>query len=278
MAQLREELKQQAHAHKCKISTETAAKRAAEEELLRTRQELSQLQGMMGSGLGSGYGTLAGLQAPQSPGALSQAPSQQTTDMWRASAGPPALAASGFRWILVREGSEAAALLAEGADGGDGASSVPGTPCSAASAGGANKHLGRGRTTSSVLEARFFDTQELLQSDAASVADGAAAVGAGSTGVLSPTSSNTQQLHQAQLRAAQQRLGGGSVGEAQVQRLKAALKQKIGECAALEARVKELEETRDQLAGELLKATQDAHKVRHPCTWECDFPTQGKGT
>jgi hypothetical protein len=55
--------------------------------------------------------------------------------------------------------------------------------------------------------------------------------------------------------------GGGTVAEAAVQRLRAALRQKAGECAALEGRLKELEATRDQLASELVKATHSAEEV-----------------
>lgn len=257
-AQLRDDLKQQEAAYKRKLSNESAARRAAEEELARTRQELLQLQGMVGPDVG-------GLGSMQNPG-VSQPPDQQQSDMWRAAAaGPPALAAPGFKWILVREGADGPAAAAA-ANGDDAASSLPGTPHSATSAGAAgSKLLGQGSSASSAIAAAgFFDTSELLHSnsDAASISGAAAALGAASVGTpLSPTGSGALRLHQMQLRAVQQRLGGGNVREAQLQRLRAALRQKVGECAALEARVRELEETRDQLAGELVRATQDAKQV-----------------
>ncbi|KAF6253633.1 TATA element modulatory factor 1 TATA binding protein [Scenedesmus sp. NREL 46B-D3] len=63
------------------------------------------------------------------------------------------------------------------------------------------------------------------------------------------------------MRQVAARLGSGSVGEATLQRLRAALRQKAGECAALEGRLHELEATRDQLAGELVAATHAAEKA-----------------
>jgi hypothetical protein len=46
-----------------------------------------------------------------------------------------------------------------------------------------------------------------------------------------------------------------------MERFRSALKQKVGEVAGLEARVRELEATRDALAQELLVATQAAEQV-----------------
>jgi hypothetical protein len=56
--------------------------------------------------------------------------------------------------------------------------------------------------------------------------------------------------------------GGGHVSEALLERLRAALRAKMGEAVALEGRLRELEATRDSLANELLAATQAAEQVR----------------
>lgn len=258
-AQLREDLKQLEVTLKRKLSNETAAHRAAEEELTRVRQELSQLQGMLGPGVGGFMGGIGGGLG------LSQAPSLQANEMWRnAAGGPPAMAAPGLKWVLVKEGEEPAAAGLGGGmmQGDDGLGSLPGTPHSVRSAAaGSSRALGilpAGSTASSIAG---FDTLELLQpgmSDAASTG-----------GPVSPSiaSSSAQQLHAVQLRQVQQRLGGGTVGEAQLHRMRAALRQKSGECASLQGRLRELEETRDALASELVKATHAAEKVCGAACW-----------
>jgi hypothetical protein len=285
-SQLREDLQQQELALKRKLGNEAAARRAAEEELRTVRQELSQLQGMLGPGMfgtassaAAGLGGL-GLQQQQ------QAPGQQLGDSWRAAAaaGPPALAAPGFKWMLVREGEDPTAAAAEDELG----SSLPGTPHSVLSGGvgfgGGSRNMQRAGSTASsgAVGAGGFDTSELLQQHtghsfssnqqqnqqhgvvSGAMSDAASAYG-GAGGIIpvSPTSSaSVQQLQQQQMRQVAARLGSGSVGEATLQRLRAALRQKTGECAALEGRLRELEATRDQLAGELVATTHTAEKVR----------------
>jgi len=54
---------------------------------------------------------------------------------------------------------------------------------------------------------------------------------------------------------------GGGANAAVLERLRAALRAKSGELLALEARVEELERTRDSLAEELLRVTQTAEQV-----------------
>jgi hypothetical protein len=281
-------LQQQELALKRKLGNEAAARRAAEEELRTVRQELSQLQGMLGPGMfgtsaAAGLGGL-GLQQQQQ-----QAPGQQLGDSWRAAAGgPPALAAPGFKWMLVREGEDPTTTAAAAAAEDELGSSLPGTPHSVLSGGlgfgtgSRNLHRAGSTASSGAVGAGSFDTSELLlqqhtghsfsstqqqqQHGAVSGAtsDVASAYGGGGGHIpVSPTSSaSVQQLQQQQMRQVAARLGSGSVGEATLQRLRAALRQKTGECAALEGRLRELVATRDQLAGELVAATHTAEKVR----------------
>jgi hypothetical protein len=301
-SQLRDDLQQQELALRRKLGNEAAARRAAEEELRTVRQELSQLQGMLGPGVlsaaggsaaglvGGGLGTL--MQQQQ------QAPGQQLGDSWRAAAGgPPALAAPGFKWVLVREGEDPAAAAAAAAAEDELGSSLPGTPHSVLSGGlgfgGGSRQLQLQRAGSTASNGAVgvggFDTAELLQQHtghsfsqqpaaqqqqqgvvSGGMSDAASAYGGGGGGnvPVSPSSSaSVQQLHQQQLRQVAARLGSGSVSEATLQRLRAALRQKTGECAALEGRLRELEATRDQLAGELVAATHAAEKV----SWSYDL-------
>jgi hypothetical protein len=285
-SQLREDLQQQELALKRKLGNEAAARRAAEDELRTVRQELSQLQGMLGPGMfgtsaAAGLGGL-GLQQQQQ-----QVPGQQLGDSWRAAAGgPPALAAPGFKWMLVREGEDPTAAAAAEDELG---SSLPGTPHSVLSGGfgtgSRNLHRAGSTASSGAVGGGGFDTSELLLQQhtghsfsstqqqqqnqqhgaiSGAMSDAASAYG-GSGGHIpvSPTrSASVQQLQQQQMRQVAARLGSGSVGEATLQRLRAALRQKTGECAALEGRLRELEATRDQLAGELVAATHTAEKVR----------------
>eukprot|EP00775_Hariotina_reticulata_P012641 gene12641-12770_t len=121
--QLKEDLKQLEVTAKRKLDNEKSAKRALEEELARARQELGQLQGMLGPGVAvvgpggfrGGFGPGAGLAAPWQ---------QEGGGVWRgdAAAGgagpsPPALAAPGFKWLLVREGEEPPLVSASPAAG-----------------------------------------------------------------------------------------------------------------------------------------------------------------
>jgi hypothetical protein len=284
-SQLREELQQQELSLKRKLGNEAAARRAAEEELRTVRQELSQLQGMLGPGtFGAAAAAAAGGLAGLGGLGLQQqqhAPGQQLGDSWRAAAGgPPALAAPGFKWVLVREGEDPAAAAAAAAAEDELGSSLPGTPHSVLSGGvgfgNSSRHQQLQRAASAASSGGVavggFDTAELLQqhgaaSASAGMSDAASAYGGVSANAnaavpVSPTSTaSVQQLHQQQLRQVAARLGSGSVGEATLQRLRAALRQKTGECAALEARLRELEATRDQLAGELVAATHVAEKV-----------------
>jgi hypothetical protein len=228
----------------------------------------------------AGLGSL-GLQQQQQ-----QAPGQQLGDSWRAAAGgPPALAAPGFKWVLVREGEDPSAAAAEDESG----SSLPGTPHSVLSGGvgfgGGSRQVQRAGSTASsgAVGAAGFDTLELLQQHtghsfsstqqqqqqmlhggvSGGMSDVASAYGGGGGHIPASPMSNAsvQQLQQQQMRQVAARLGSGSVGEATLQRLRAALRQKTGECAALEGRLRELEATRDQLAGELVAATHTAEKV-----------------
>jgi hypothetical protein len=272
-AQLREDMKAAEAAAARKLDAERSVRRAADEELARTRAELESLQTAAPGG-SSSWGAQGHF--PGGPG------------------GPPAMAAPGFKWVLVSEAEEAAAAGFGGAAAAglsrrlssmSGAQQLSGmldedlAVAAAGQLGGSQSHQGS-------EAAGLFDPGELFANPAAGVVTPsytprASAAGAGAAGdaaasvasqgyaggvVSSPTASVTSS-RAAGARAVAARLGGGSstVAEAAVQRLRAALRQKAGECASMEGRLRELEATRDQLASELVKATHSAEQVG--CCW-----------
>jgi hypothetical protein len=250
-----------------KLDAERSVRRAADEELARTRAELEALQASTGS---CAWGAGAGQHG-----------------------GPPATAAPGFKWVLVSEAEEAAAAAGCGRVAGAGGSISLSRRLSSMSGQGG---FGNAAHVSGVLDeelaaagfgssshqgseaAGLFDAGELfaagqggLSTSAytprAAAADAASVTSQGCAGALgSPTasiaSSRLAAAQSAQARMVAKRLGGGStVAEAAVQRLRAALRQKAGECVSMEGRLRELEATRDQLATELVKATHSAEQV-----------------
>lgn len=276
-AQLREELKTAEAAASRKLDAERSVRRAADEELARTRSELESLQaaapgggswGAQGHLLGGGHG------------------------------GPPAMAAPGFKWVLVSEAEEAAVAAGLAAGG---AAAAAGLSRRLSSMSGAQQlsgmldedlavaaagQLGGSQSHQGSEAAGLFDPGELFANPGAGVltplytprastagadvhAVASASVpsqGYAGAAVSSPTASVTSS-RAAGARAVAARLGGGggggssTVAEAAVQRLRAALRQKAGECASMEGRLRELEATRDQLASELVKATHSAEQV-----------------
>lgn len=285
LAQLREEMDQASEAARKRLEAEQAVRRAAQEELAAVRRaaELS----------------AAAAPAPSTPPSMQRGSSHSGPHGME----PPAMAAPGFRWVLVREDEG----YPPGDDGGA-EGSVPGTPSSTVG--------GYGEGSTSLLGHRGsgaypFTTQDLLLSRS-----GSGALGGGFGPVaapLSPSSSNprgTPRLaayHEAAASASTAVLTAASSGglglatagsgvlsplspsrttssagawgphaaaaaaaaasgsvpaqEALMERFRSALKQKVGEVAGLEARVRELEATRDALAQELLVATQAAEQV-----------------
>jgi len=264
LTQLREDLKAQEAAAGRKLDAERSVRRAVDEELSRTRAELEATRGSAGSG---GWGSAG-------PG------------------GPPAMAGPGFKWVLVSEEVEAGAAGAAAGALSRRMSSISsqagvsgfGQGLQHASGlldddlGGVGPQPGSSSRQGSEA-AGLFDPGELFAAGQgagsttpaytprATAADGASASGyAGALG--SPTGSIASSRTtgaggpQAQARMVAARLGGGgTVAEAAVQRLRAALRQKAGECASMEDRLRELEVTRDQLASELVKATHSAEEV-----------------
>jgi hypothetical protein len=270
ISQLREDVRAAESAAARRLESERSVRRATEEELNRTRVELETLQRQGGSVTAKG--------------------------LW---GGPPAMAAPGFRWVLISEAEEGAG----GAVGVAGSSSLtrrlssissqPGVgpihrlstaglldeELAAVGVGGASGGSHQGSEAAGLFDpgelfaagqqglpgaggvaTPVFTPRAMDAASAASQAGGYAGAALGSpTGSIA--SSRAQQSAQARLVAA--RLGGGgTVAEAAVQRLRAALRQKAGECASMEGRLRELEATRDQLATELVKATHTAEQVR----------------
>lgn len=267
ISQLREDVRAAESAAARRLESERSVRRAAEEELGRTRAELEALQRQ-------GRGVTAG-------------------GLW---GGPPAMAAPGFKWVLVSEAEDGSGGAAGFAGGNSltrrlsSISSQPGVLHRMSTAGLLDEELAAvgvggasGGSHQGSEAAGLFDPGELFAAgqqgfagaggvatpaytpragDAASAASQAGGYAGAALG--SPTgsiaSSRAQQSAQARMVAA--RLGGGgTVAEAAVQRLRAALRQKAGECASMEGRLRELEATRDQLATELVKATHRAEQV-----------------
>jgi hypothetical protein len=259
LTQSREDLRAAEAAAARKLDAERSVRRAADEELARTRAELESLQ-----------------TSSASPGGWGAAVGQH--------GGPPAMAAPGFRWVLVSEADEAAAAA--------GLSRRMSSISSQVAPSGLPRHMsglsdedfgtggvgGSGSHQATSEAGGAFDPEELFAAGqgglatpsytprTAEAASSAASQAYG--GALgSPTGSMVSSRAAAASQAAQARMvaarlgGGGTVAEAAVQRLRAALRQKAGECAALEGRLKELEATRDQLASELVKATHSAEEV-----------------
>jgi hypothetical protein len=268
--QMREDMKAAETNAARKLDAERSVRRAAEEELARTRAELEALQTSTGSGA---WGVGAGQHG-----------------------GPPAMAAPGFKWVLVSEAEEAAAVAGGGGFGGAGGSSSLSRRLSSMSGQGGfgiPAHMsgvldeelaaaGFGSSSRQGSEAAgLFDAGELFAAGQqgglstpaytprAAAADAASAsvasqgyAGALGSPTASITSSRAAAAQSAQARMVAARLGGGgTVAEAAVQRLRAALRQKAGECVSMEGRLRELEATRDQLATELVKATHCAEQV-----------------
>lgn len=208
------------------------------------------------------------------------------------------MAAPGFKWVLVSEAEEAAAAagLAAGGAAAAGLSRRLSSMSGAQQLSGmldedlavaAARQLGGSQSHQGSEAAGLFDPGELFANPTAGVVtpsytprastagaavDAAASAFVPSQGyagaaVSSPTASVTSS-RAAGARAVAARLGGGggssTVAEAAVQRLRAALRQKAGECASMEGRLRELEATRDQLASELVQATHSAEQV---CLW-----------
>lgn len=262
--QLKEDLKQVEQAAKRKLENERTAKRALKEELAGAQQELSQLQSMLGPGVA--VPDAGGIAGGFRPGGAMNAPWQQKGGgAWRhddgaggAVPGPPALAAPGFKWLLVREDEEPVPTAA--------------APSAAGSALDAHQQTSEGAQTTGRPTTLLDDEADSQLGSPHSVRSAAASSNAGggytrwrqqpssaSGSIFDAAEQQQQQQHQ--LR---QWTGTGPTSEAAVQRLRAALRQKVGECSALEARLRELEATRDQLATELVAATHRAEKVsRH---------------
>lgn len=270
VTQLRDDMKAAEAAATRKLDAERSVRRAADEELARTRSELESLQTSTGTGVwGSGAGQHGG---------------------------PPAMAAPGFKWVLVSEAEEAAAAAGGfgGAAGGSASLSRRMSSMSGQGMVGTAAHmsglldedlaaagLGGSSSQQGSEAAGLFDPGELFAAGQgglstpaytprATAADTASASVAsqGYAGALgSPTASIASSRAAAAAQSAQARMvaarlgGGGTVAEAAVQRLRAALRQKAGECASMEGRLRELEATRDQLASELVKATHSAEQV-----------------
>ena len=246
-------------------------RRAADEELARTRSELESLQAAApGAGSWGAQGHLLG-----------------------GHGGPPAMAAPGFKWVLVSEAEEAAAAAGGAAAAAglsrrlssmSGAQQLSGMLDEDLAAAAAAGQLGGSQSHQGSEAAGLFDPGELFGTPAAGVVTPsytprASAAGAGAAldaaasasvasqgyagGVVSSPTASVTSSRAAGARAVAARLGGGSstVAEAAVQRLRAALRQKAGECASMEGRLRELEATRDQLASELVKATRSAEQV-----------------
>jgi hypothetical protein len=259
--QLRQDLQAAEAAAARKLESERSVRRAAEEELSRTRTELERLQHLLGGG-SSGSGA------------------------WGMP--PPAMAAPGFKWVLVSEADDApggagsslgrrrssmGGGVAAGGGGGGRTSfggllddeDLPGLP-------GSPARLGSARSSE-------FDPAEMLaaagqqqQQGLTQRAAAAGGLGAYTGAVGSPAGSTVSSSRAA---GAGGRLGGagGTIAEAAVQRLRAALRQKAGECAGLEGRLRELEATRDSLACELVKATHSAEQVRSVWCWSGLLPS-----
>jgi len=268
--QLKEDLKHVEQAAKRKLENEKAAKRALKEELAGVRQELSQLQGMLGPGVA--VPDAGGITGGFGPGGAMNAPWQQKGGgAWRhddgaggAVPGPPALAAPGFKWLLVREDEEPLPTAA--------------APSAASSALDAHQQTLEGPQTTGRQTTLLDDEADSQLGSPHSVRSAAASSNAGGGYTRwrqQPSSASgsifdaaeQQQQQQQQQHQLRQWTGAGPTSEAAVQRLRAALRQKVGECSALEARLRELEATRDQLATELVAATHRAEKVsRHSHT------------
>ena len=168
---------------------------------------------------------------------------------------PPAMAGPGFKWVLVREDEGLGGGSGEGGPEyyGEHLHEVPESPSIRRSE---STGIGHG----SILTGRGFTAADL-------------GLGLGVGGHPgSPAGSSRSGSFMYHDAVAHGGPGKGAVGaggavaashqEAMVERLRAALRQKLGEVGALEGRVRELEATRSSLAEELVAATTSSEQVR----------------
>ncbi|KAI8467159.1 MAG: TATA element modulatory factor 1 TATA binding-domain-containing protein [Monoraphidium minutum] len=171
---------------------------------------------------------------------------------------PPAMAGPGFKWVLVREGEDEPSpppppppppprqgSLRPGAGSGGGGEdgTPPGSP-----------YGGSQRSLAASLDDLLLAPSASHHAFSAPALQAYGSIGAGSAaGSGGPGHGGPQRQHSQQWRG-----GGAHASAAGIERLRAAFKQKCGETAQLEARVRELEATRDALAEELLAAAHAA--------------------